>query len=156
LVLAAVATACGGTDDNLLPTDVHWSSEHFDYYTRAADSSVCESVTETLERHRRAVIEYLGLSDGDAKVDYRKFRDARDYSSSSSCPDAGACTIDARVETPWVMDEHELIHAYLAAVGRPPPLFSERVAQALSCFGLPSEKLDVELDWRDAVTRGSG
>lgn len=155
LFLAAIATACGGTDDNHLPADVHWSSAHFDYYTRAGDSSVCESVTETLERHRKAVIGYLGLPDGDERIDYRKFRDARDYLSSSSCPDAGACTVEEHLETPLVLDEHELIHAYLRPVGRPPALLAEGVAQALSCLGLPSEKPDARLEWRDAVARGA-
>ncbi len=43
-------------------------------------------------------------------------------------------------------DRHELIHAYLAPYGRPPPLLSEGVAEALSC----AHRARPTGSWRDA------
>jgi hypothetical protein len=134
LLLASVA-ACG---DNIRlrnrPDDVLWSSEHFDYYTRAAEASACEGVVNTLERHHSAVIGYLGLRPSSERITYRKYVDAADLKVTGACPtDASACEHAKIIETSEVLQRHELVHAYLEEWGSPPPLFSEGVAEALSC-----------------------
>src|SRR5262249_20456297 len=60
----------------------------------------------------------------------------------AGCPDGrDGCTLDASARTTAVLDEHELVHAYLYPTGNPPPVLQEGVAVALSCgaatFGKP-------------------
>jgi hypothetical protein len=52
--------------------------------------------------------------------------------------------------SPHVLQDHELIHAYLAALGTPPAFFVEGAASILACrhmFALQNSK-----PWRDLVT----
>lgn len=125
-----------------------WESTHFRYHSRADDTSVCEVVTQTLEDHFQVLHGYLGFPwpEG-AQLDYRKYRDARDIAVSGHCSDGNAaCYLPSRgIEAQQVINEHELLHAYLSYLGDSHPALEEGVAEALSC----SNKLRVPLERGD-------
>jgi hypothetical protein len=155
-LLLALATGCSSDDGRNLPRDRLWESTHFRYHTRADDSEPCEAVLVQLERHFELIQGYLGFSwPSGRKVDYYKFRDKADYLSSGFCPeDSDSCTRDSEVMSPHVLQDHELIHAYLAPLGMPPALFVEGAAVVLACdhvFALQNFK-----PWQDVATEAFG
>lgn len=136
LVILALGSGCGDTHDSRnLPNGTLWESEHFRYHTRSNDSASCESVLHQLERHFEQLHEYLGFAwPTDRKIDYYKFADRTDYFDNSPCPhDAESCTSDSNVFSPYVLVNHELVHAYLAPLGLPPAFFTEGIASVFSC-----------------------
>ena len=84
-------------------------------------------------------------------VTYYKYPD--DVDDSRRTPTAAPARRRARgtrpCSSPDAFDRHELIHAYLAPYGLPPPLFIEGAAVALSCQHYPRPTGS----WRDALTR---
>ena len=53
-ILACVLGACNAKkpgDHVNLPSDIMWSSAHFDYHTRASETESCPSVLDLLEEH---------------------------------------------------------------------------------------------------------
>lgn len=151
VILTVVLSACGD-DGRMLadrPDDVVWSSEHFDYFTRAGETFACASVLDTLEQHRAAVLGYLGLPQATGRISYLKYLDLGDLRASRACRiGAEACAAFTAVRSPLVLHEHELIHAYLAEWGQPPRLFAEGIAEALACEAGYAVKPDL-VDWRD-------
>jgi hypothetical protein len=144
-----LTSACADPVAADLPDDQHWQSEHFDYYTRDDDPSVCPAVLDTLERHLSVLQAQLGFSLGE-RIDYRKFRDGADVAASHVCDENTVCTLGTRVHTNQILDEHELVHAYLDGTGDPPALFEEGVAEALSCGGALPAKPD-PISWQAAL-----
>ena len=116
MVLAAALALLGCGDDarpSRAPRDVLWSSEHFDYYTRTAETAACESVLSTLEQHRAVVTAFFGLPDSPTRITYRKYLDEADFDAPGACPRwAAACQHSAIIESPRVLEQHELIHSY--------------------------------------------
>lgn len=133
-VLATLQSGCASDDDRDLPGPRLWESEHFRYHSRT-DDQACEAVLEQLERHFELVQGYLGFPwPPERKVDYYKFRDQADYLRYGQCPSgADSCTRGSTVFSPHVLQDHELIHAYLAPLGMPPAFFAEGVAAAFAC-----------------------
>ncbi len=134
LLLGLVLGACGGAAPDW-PDDVRWTSAHFDYYTRHDETEACESLVAVFEQHFTVMQSALGFewADGD-KISYRKFVDVADFDHNSPCPQrSGGCAPGQTAHSPVAFEQHELIHTYLARVGRPPSLFLEGVAVALSC-----------------------
>jgi hypothetical protein len=127
---------CDGTADE--PAGASWSSEHFEYLTRASDTTVCPDVLQPLEEHFALFENYLGfIWPAGRKVSYEKFADVADYKKHADCPsDAGACTAESTVFTPSVLDLHELVHAYLWPTGYPPTVLVEGAAETLSCYSV--------------------
>jgi len=151
LALLALTSACEGDLD--LPNDQTWESAHFRYHTRKGDQAACEGVLVQLERNFAIVQGYLGLTWPEGKkVDYYKFRDQNDYSKNAPCSKTTAsCTEDSSVMSPYILQEHELIHAYLAPFGDPPSFFVEGAAVALSC-DRPWDERSGTAGWQDVVT----
>ena len=163
-VVAAAAlllAACGNSD---LPADRRWESAHFRYLTRASDLQICPDILGPLEEHFALLQGYLGFDWAPrAKVTYEKMVDATDLEQHSDCRDFPACTVNSMVESPHAMDLHELVHAYLAPTGSPPPVLVEGPAVVLACaaqlFGKPKPTqswdqlaaLDYDPDTRAAV-----
>jgi hypothetical protein len=137
--LGAIATAswllggCDGTYD--LPADVRWQSTHFDYLTRAGDSTICPDVVGQLEEHFALLQDHLGFEwPPGAKVTYEKMLDADDLQQHGNCPlDRGACALETLIKSSEGMHLHELVHAYLWPTGYPPTVLVEGAAVALSC-----------------------
>ena len=155
-LLPTLAVGCSSDDGRNLPRDRLWESTHFRYHTRTDDSEPCEAVLVQLERHFELMQGYLGFSwPSGRKVDYYKFRDKADYLSNSGCPkDSDSCARDSDLMSPHVLQDHELIHTYLASVGMPPAFFVEGVAVVLACdhvFALQNFK-----PWQDVVTEAFG
>jgi hypothetical protein len=154
--LLTLATACSSGDGRNLPKDRLWESTHFRYHTRIDDPQPCEAVLVQLERHFELLQGYLGLPwPSGRKVDYYKFVDKADYLSNSVCPeDSDSCSNDSEVMSPHVLQDHELIHAYLAALGTPPAFLVEGAAVVLACdhaFTIQNFK-----PWREVVTEAFG
>jgi hypothetical protein len=152
-LLALVLTlGCGSgtSEEQDLPDDRLWESEHFRYHTRQGDEA-CEAVLESLERHFELMRGYLGFNWPEGrKVDYYKFRDDADFHRSSGCPaDAAACARGSSVLSPETVHEHELIHAYLAPLGLPPAFFAEGAASVLACS--TAGEVAAVRPWRDVV-----
>jgi hypothetical protein len=162
----ALAPACGDNTPDL-PSDQTWSSAHFDYHTRRTETRACADVLGPLERHFATLQAYVGFAwpDGE-KVQYEKFVDEEDVLEHAGCPDdRGGCAFDDNARTTAVLDEHELVHAYLFRTGNPPPVLQEGVAEALSChaasYGKPAVGPDdlaglSALGPRSLVTYGAG
>jgi hypothetical protein len=146
---AAVAVGCGGNGLSL-PAGQTWSSPHFVYAARAEDDSVCGGVVDQLETHFALVNAYMGLDWPGGVINYYKYVDEADLDSHSYCPGAAdACANDGVVHSPRVLDGHELVHVYTRHLGRPPFMFEEGLAEALSSrgrvFWTPS------LGWREVL-----
>jgi len=165
-VWLALAPACGD-DAPDLPSDQTWSSAHFDYHTRRTETRACADVLGPLERHFATLQAYLGFAWPDGtKVQYEKFVDDTDAVAHAGCADGRAgCAPDTSVRTGAVLDEHELVHAYLFPTGFPPPVLQEGAAEALSCgaatYGKPAVGPDdlaglSAVGPRPSVTYGAG
>ena len=130
-LLLLVTPACGSDS---VPWGHTWSSTHFIYLTRAADTEACPDLLPLLEAHAQTIHETLGLAwPTDRKVTYHRFRDQADFIANGDCPYAGACTPGTTVESANAFHRHELVHAYLFPFGFPPDLILEGAAVALSC-----------------------
>jgi hypothetical protein len=132
-VASTTLAAC--TNDLDLPSDRSWPSTHFDYRTRASDSSVCPDVLGPLEDHFAVLQGYLGFDwPTGQRVTYYKFLDSADFSGNAGCgTGAGGCASGPSVRSATGLDTHELVHAYLSGTGYPPPILVEGVAVVLSC-----------------------
>src|SRR5438477_8385794 len=126
------ATACGPD----LP-DRLWRSDNVRYFSRADDDGVCPAILDELEQHGQVIADVLMLHFR-TTVSYYKFNGVDDFTQHADCgPEAKACAPNATVRSPVDFDRHELIHAYLSPVGRPPWLLAEGAAVALSCQSYP-------------------
>jgi hypothetical protein len=151
-VILAMPLACSANEKRDFPDDRLWESTHFRYHTRNSDEGACASVLDQLERHFELMQGYLGFPWPEGrKVDYFKFIDEADYQSNSDCPEESfSCTLASEVRSPSVLHEHELIHAYLAPLGRPPQFLVEGAAEALACSA-PADTLSQPSQWQDVV-----
>jgi hypothetical protein len=135
-VLLAVA-GCSDPQEGF----VSFGSARFQYHARADDVSVGPSVLERLERYGVAADALLGLSPTDhLPIAYYKYRDLRDYQEHGPCDaDSAGCEFQRsqvlEVHSPLSVDEHELTHAYTAALGTPPKFLFEGIASSVSCYG---------------------
>jgi hypothetical protein len=156
LLLGLSALACNGSHKTVhvdLPKDQVWTSPHFRYAARADDPEVCGGVVDELEIHLQALTTYLGLPWNGGVISYYKFRDLADYQTNSPCPTGtGGCTkIPPEVHSPLTLHGHELVHIYMSMGSgvRPPGLFEEGIAEALSpegrTFPAPRES------WREVM-----
>ena len=151
LPLCALVLSC--SEPHLdLPNDQIWTSPHFRYAARAGDPEVCTGVVDQLEAHLQTLTTYLGLPWTGGVIGYYKFRDLADFQSNSGCPaSTGGCTTTVPdVRSPWTLHGHELVHIYMRPLGRPPALFEEGVAEALSPEGRAFETPPSE-SWRDIL-----
>jgi hypothetical protein len=113
-----------------------WRSDNVRYFSRAGDDSVCPAVLDELEEHGAVMADLFNIER--TPITYYKFADTDDYDKNAECPaPAGACAPNATVRAADSFNRHELIHAYLAPYGRPPPLLAEGAAVALSCTRTP-------------------
>lgn len=137
-VLLGALAGCDepGIDVGDLPDERVWTSEHFRYLSRADDSEVCEPIIDTLEKHFDALQRYLGTPwPAGKRIDYFKFRDADDIVENGPCSSLNASCFFAEVgvHSASAFEQHELIHAYVAAYGDKHRLLEEGMANALSC-----------------------
>jgi hypothetical protein len=116
-----------------------FGSGRFQYHARADDVSVGPSVLEQLERYGAAADALLALSPTDhLPIAYYKYRDLRDLQEHGPCGEGNAgCEFPRlgmlEVHSPLSVDEHELTHAYAAALGDPPDFLKEGIASSVSC-----------------------
>lgn len=159
LLLALLAPACEQYD---LPEE--WvETEHFRYYYRAEDPP-CPMVLERLETHYDILTSYLGvtLPEGQ-RIHYYKFVDAEDFYANAPCSRGSACyqPSNHKIFTYEQVQTHEMLHAYTMTLGKAPALFSEGIAEALSCSfwtdlrplipgDFPIESLLENKDFRDS------
>ena len=142
LVICLGGAACGPD----LP-DRLWRSEHVRYFTRPGDDSVCPEIVGEVEEHAQVIGDALGIER--PLVTYYKYPDYVEVQAYAGCATgATACARNATVSSPDAFDRHDLIQAYLAPYGLPPPLFIEGAAVALSCRHYPRPTGS----WRDALT----
>src|SRR4051812_24430458 len=126
-----------------------WRSENVRYFSRAGDDTVCPAVLDDLEAHGAVIADVFGI--GRTPVTYYKFANTDDFDHNAGCsPGGGACAPNATVRAADSFNRHELIHAYRAPYGRPPPLLAEGTAVALSCT--PAQRPTGS--WRDAYVAG--
>jgi hypothetical protein len=125
----------GGAPSVTFPDDMLRTSEHFRYHAHADDGTPCDATLEGLEAHFQAIVGQLGLSwPSGEMVDYFKFRSSPELTASGVCPFGGAaCSADGAVFAADLLNEHELVHAYLAGQGHPPLFIEEGIAVVLSC-----------------------
>lgn len=151
-VLPVFISSCEADNDRVFPNDRLWESAHFRYHSRRSDEGSCEAVLEQLERHFKLIQAYLGFSwPKDRKVDYYKFQDEADYVSNAGCPaKSDSCSFGSVVLSPHPLQDHELIHAYLAPLGLPPAFFVEGIASIFSCSSVVT--LATPKSWKEVVS----
>jgi hypothetical protein len=139
LAVSAVLIGLGGAACGPDLPDRLWRSDNVRYFSRDTDATVCPAILGELERHGQVIAHALMIEDKNRTlVSYYKFEDSADFVSHAECgPDAEACAPNATVRSPLDFDRHELIHAYLSPIGRPPWLLAEGAAVALSCQAYP-------------------
>jgi hypothetical protein len=148
-VLAASVIGCGGGGPSL-PSGQTWTSTHFVYAARAGDAGACDGVADRLEAHFALLNAYLGLTWPGGAIRYYKYQDGADLGAHSDCAAlAVGCSNDHVVQSPLALDGHELVHVYVRHLGRPPAMFEEGLAEALSprgrVFSAPTQS------WRDVL-----
>jgi len=146
LALAVVVTACEerGLD---LPDDSLLVSQHFRYHARMRDPPPCPEVLSGLEAHYAEMRAFLGFPE--QVIDYYLYRDENDMAQTSPCVALAACASGGTVHTTQEIHRHELIHAYLAVLGRPPALIEEGIATVISCGGFEGASGAPTTPWRD-------
>ena len=151
-VVSLLAAPAGCERDRDFPSDALWESAHFRYHTRNGEKAACAGVLTELERHFELMQAYLGFPWPEGrKVDYFKYRDRSDYEANADCPaQTGGCTAGSAVMTYSTLQEHELVHAYLAPSGSPPTFFVEGVASAIG-RDEPVASLTEIPSWQDVV-----
>src|SRR4051794_28754047 len=144
VVIAGVGVVGGAACGPELPERM-WRSENVRYFSRAGDDTVCPAVLDQLEAHGAAIAALFHIEP--TPITYYKFDSSDDLDRNAECAaGAGACARNATVRSADSFNRHELIHAYLAPYGRPPPLLAEGAAVALSCTRTPRPTGS----WRDA------
>lgn len=134
-LLACALAGCADEAEPGLPSDIEWRSEHFVYHAREDDTDVCPALLDRMERHFDVIHDAIGLPWPEGRViHYYKFLDADDYAAAAGCPEeSSGCARGGNAYAYAAFHEHELIHTYFAALGSPPRLLSEGVADLLSC-----------------------
>ncbi len=150
-ILATLLAAVVGCGDGPHPTAV-LTSAHFTLYAYG-DAPATDTTLDWLEADYRDTRAYLGFPEN--HVEYHLFPTASE--SGSACYPGSAdpitgCARGSTVYTNLALDHHELLHAYMAGVGRPPPLFREGVAQGVSCSPAPPSAEPPLPPWRTTVT----
>lgn len=136
-VFLASFTLHGCAED--LPSDIKFESPNFTLFARKGDTEVCQDVLIHMEAHRTAVTKFLGLQET-GRITYYKLRDGQDTAANGCEGPGGGRTRcfrrDRGVLTAQALDEHELVHAYLAhQYDRLPIFLAEGFAVSLSCEG---------------------
>lgn len=153
------AVACDDQTD--VPSVALGKTEHVVYFARSG-AELCPGTLETLQAHFAYVQRVLGFPwPAGRTIAYHRYADADDLNRRSPCARRHllACaTVDAdgapAVHTPQPVHRHELVHAYLAHVGRPHAIYVEGLAELFRCDALaPSRPRDP--DWRSALFRSS-
>lgn len=147
VALSLLWLGCSGES---LPTVVLAESEHFVYYARAGEKTVCPDISSALEEHFHLLAAVVPFPwPAGQRVEYFKFADDEDRRANSACDEAVACSRGASVQTAIPFHQHELIHAYLSAAGFPPWILIEGAAVALACQGAIHPR--PKLSWREAM-----
>jgi len=137
-ILALGLVACGEAAQNW-PNQEQERSEHFHYFSRSDDSERCPGISTDMERQRSLAFDYFGELQAGETIDYYKFRDFDDLRQNGPCPNGSGnvqCQHGHGIWATELMQQHELIHAYLAPRGRTAGFLNEGLAEALSCgFG---------------------
>jgi hypothetical protein len=151
---ACLLLACAPDTTANLPKDLAWTSPHFEYHARSADSDICGEMLGTLEQHFQFVQNLLGFAWPSGRIiKYYKFVDGDDFAAHAPCPSgAGGCSDGDGVYSNLLFEQHELVHAYLWPAGLPPPVIAEGAAVALACnIEIPEAPT---LPLRDAISVG--
>jgi len=150
----SISAGCG--EAPYLPADREQTSAHFEYATRI-ESQICDGTLSSLENHFAALQAQLGFSwPAGRRVRYYRYTDGADYRENAPCLDLQqACTQVVTGQPPVVhttapVQRHELIHAYLAHIGRPSRIYIEGVAEAFGCSST-EETRQPGPTWREAL-----
>jgi hypothetical protein len=132
--LTLVGGCAGPVDDWPVPP-ARWESEHFVF---RADSDPGESTATAafFESHFELETRLFGIRwPAGVKIDYRQLDDGAEVARRCTANDydATACAKDERILTTSSMRQHQLIHAYLRALGDPPPAIAEGMAMVYGC-----------------------
>ncbi|MEO8211808.1 MAG: hypothetical protein ABI560_01380 [Myxococcales bacterium] len=149
---AVVAVFYGSCGDDVPIYDVVLTSPHFRLFVHNGATPAANALLQ-LEEHYRDTKAYLGFPE--VVIDYHLFLTREDATEQcwGGAIERRACASGNRVYTTFGTDEHELIHAYMAGVGSPPPLIQEGIATGLTC-GSPGSLGGGELlSWQDTVTQ---
>jgi len=152
LVLAVALVACHSQRQPLPEETAH--SEHFAYHSRPGDP-LCAGTLAAAEAHLTSTLGYLRLDwPAGKKIDYYRYRDFEDITASSPCAQAHERCADASggqgvVYTFLSLDQHELVHAYLAHVGFPNVIYAEGIADLFRCDSAAHARVSVQpSSWR--------
>src|SRR5262249_31781047 len=123
-------TGCNPAPD--LPP-VQASSPHFRYHARNP-GDVQADILDRLERNRADFHQFMGLVD-DGVPDYSSSPHPDDLARNGPCtlPESD-CTSRRSVYAASPLQEHELIHSYMAGVGGPSAPLLEGMAEAVGCL----------------------
>jgi hypothetical protein len=127
------------------------TSAHFRYHARSGQA-LCPDLMERLEANLAAVAGVLGIDPDRVQVEYYKYLDAEDVRVNGPCPNGlRACAGGATIHTSDLQaHQHELVHAYVAHVGRPSNVYQEGLAEMFNCDAMAGPDPPV-VSWRDVA-----
>ncbi|MAQ17531.1 MAG: hypothetical protein CMN30_22385 [Sandaracinus sp.] len=131
----------GGCAPDLPPLQL--STEHVDYYSYDDRSATSEAFAAELDARFEAFRDFLGVDPG--RVRYYHLSDSSTLAHYCYAPDPpqfSGCEYDGQIYARRALMVHELVHAFGEALGNPPRVFSEGLAEVLSGYSgghLPKE-----------------
>lgn len=140
LAVGCVLPACGGRGS--------WEGRSAHFTVHAHEGAVApDDMLARLEADYRDLRAFLGFAP--TVIDYHLYASPEALAVPCASDDgaqAVGCARGTVVHTTSPLHHHELIHAYLAAVGVPPPLVSEGIAEGVACdrSAVPA---NVEVGW---------
>ena len=129
-VVALSLAACGGEPDEPRFTKL-FTSDHFVYYVEEGVDPPCDGTREWIEHFYSVNAKFMGatLAPG-ARIEYHYAPNG----FSGVCPaDVSGCTFGTTIYSKQPAHAHEIVHANASLVGDAPALFSEGLAEVLSC-----------------------
>ena len=128
-------------------------SKYFEYHDQV-NGSLCPGLLSLLDRHAEIVGGVIGVSsnpDAPPPFRYYRFQDLESY--QRSFPGSGGESIGSSIYSPYYLQEHELVHAYVYRAwggALADGLLREGIAVALACDELGVSPRGSR-DWRDLL-----
>ena len=144
------ATAPAAPDPEPVPTPEEtplFTTEHFEYYQQEGAAPVCaEAAAEWLERYYAAYSSFVGVELPPGKrIKYFHVANRASLNEKVGCELADGCAKGLAVGSLLAILPHELVHAVASLHNRAPSLFSEGLAEVLSCSSIADTAGEVEM-----------
>lgn len=126
-VSASFILSCSEAD---VPGKLQFETEYVRYFS-SGRGELCPDLPDVFASARRNLIAALGFPG--QKVDYFRFDTELDVRHSAACRGMERCSNKGAVFSAEEFDPHEVVHALVAAEGRPAAMLAEGIAELAQC-----------------------